>query len=374
MRSYLDPRFILLAAALSTVLASACGKRSGLDRGDASATALENPSPHAQSPGAGDTTSSEGPEFESGRFAAAPGEPAGDATSSRSGETTRIEPSAEPALPRASEPAPAPARRRATSNESSELSARGEAANKTTSRPHDSIRPREERPGLGTTWGETRESPVTSVDFVRDNAFTPTATNRIFYNDTEGVLAQTGQSSLSSLGRNLTELDNGFVTVEIVDPDGDPLPGTRSGSRSYVVGHDGDRYSIRIRNLEPYRIEVLATVDGLDVIDGTKGHFRKRGYVIRPSSSLTIDGFRRSTDSVASFRFGAVSDSYAARTSGDRNVGVIGIALFAERGCCAEPYSRHEIDRRETADPFPGQYARPPRPAQPIIRRREWIE
>jgi hypothetical protein len=55
-----------------------------------------------------------------------------------------------------------------------------------------------------------------------------------------------------------------------------------------------------------------------------------------------------------------VSDSYAARTSGDRNVGVVGVAFFAERD---SPWTTDEIRRRETADPFPGDktYAQPPR-------------
>jgi hypothetical protein len=62
-----------------------------------------------------------------------------------------------------------------------------------------------------------------------------------------------------------------------------------------------------------------------------------------------------------------VKDSYAARTSGDRNVGVIGIAVFRE-------YHRtygNRIDenrRRDDADPFPNRFAVPPPPAAPIIR------
>jgi hypothetical protein len=213
---------------------------------------------------------------------------------------------------------------------------------------------------------------VSTVSFERDNQYAPTATTRIFYNDKNGIVAQTGQRTTSAFGRNQTDLGNGFVTVEIVDPDGYPLPGLISGGRSYVVGHDGDRYAIRIRNNEQYRVEVVATVDGLDVIDGTKGNFGKRGYVIDAYSSVLIEGFRRSTNAVAAFRFGAVSDSYAARTGSDRNVGVIGVALFAERGCCVEPYPQHEVYKRETADPFPGQFARPPR--QPLARPQQWAE
>ena len=111
----------------------------------------------------------------------------------------------------------------------------------------------------------------------------------------------------------------------------------------------------------------MATVDGLDVLDGRPGSFAKRGYLVDANSSLEIDGFRRSTSAVAAFRFGSVKDSYAARTSGDRNVGVIGIAVFRE-------YNRaygNRIDenrRRDNADPFPNRFAVPPPPATPIIR------
>ena len=90
--------------------------------------------------------------------------------------------------------------------------------------------------------------------------------------------------------------------------------------------------------------------------------------------TLTIEGFRRSSSAVAAFRFGSVANSYAALTSGDRNVGVIGVAVFAER---SQPvprrptpvYTNREIEKRETADPFPRQYAQPPRP-RPMLEAR----
>ena len=74
---------------------------------------------------------------------------------------------------------------------------------------------------------------------------------------------------------------------------------------------------------------------------------------------VPCDGWRRSATQVAAFRFGRVSNSYAARTSGGRNVGVVGVALFAERG---SRWTTDEIRKRDTANPFPGDrnYARPP--------------
>ncbi|HON26571.1 MAG TPA: hypothetical protein PLJ73_11770, partial [Myxococcota bacterium] len=68
------------------------------------------------------------------------------------------------------------------------------------------------------------------------------------------------------------------------------------------------------------------------VIDGLAGDFnKKRGYVVAPYGMVIIDGFRISMQEVAAFRFSAVADSYAAKTSGDRNVGVIGVAVFTEK-------------------------------------------
>jgi len=76
----------------------------------------------------------------------------------------------------------------------------------------------------------------------------------------------------------------------------------------------------RLRELDSM-LEAVATVDGLDVSSGRPGSFDRRGYVLDPRETLRIEGFRRSMEEVAAFRFGAVSDSYAAEMGDDRNVG-----------------------------------------------------
>lgn len=221
--------------------------------------------------------------------------------------------------------------------------------------------PRETRPGLGTSWGETRTSRVSQVNFERSSQNNPFAVFQINYNDREGILAQTGESNFTNFQHNYLESPGRFVSVEIVDASGSPLQGLNRGDRTYVLGQDRDHYAIRVRNHDRQRFEVVATVDGLDVIDGSKASFGKRGYVLDSYGTILIEGFRRSSNAIAAFRFGSVADSYAAKTSGDRNVGVIGVAIFSERNRYPV-YTDGEIERRETADPFPGQYARPPRP------------
>jgi hypothetical protein len=152
------------------------------------------------------------------------------------------------------------------------------------------------------------------------------------------------------------------IEAMVADDRGRPLDSVWSAGRIYVVGKRGQRYGLRIRNRTAGRVEVVASVDGLDVIDGRRASLRKRGYVLEPHATITIDGFRRNLAEVAAFRFGAVSDSYAARTGDDRNVGVIGIAFYAEWGAPLPDEDRSdEAERRHAAQPFTDdRFAQPP--------------
>jgi hypothetical protein len=123
----------------------------------------------------------------------------------------------------------------------------------------------------------------------------------------------------------------GGYSVEAVDESGRALPTFEHRGRTYVLGSLGQRYLLRFRNGSARRVELVASVDGRDVVDGRPASFQKRGYVVEPWGELTVDGFRTSQDSVAAFRFSSVSRSYAARKGDARDVGVVGLAVFAER-------------------------------------------
>jgi hypothetical protein len=215
-----------------------------------------------------------------------------------------------------------------------------------------------ERPGLGTSWGEEVSSHVSSTSFYRQSDGSPDGLASLFYNDEAGVNAMS-RGSFLDYGDSVVPLAGGRITVSIVDANGSPLRAAHLDGRLVTVGSDGDRYMLRIDNHSPVRVEAVATVDGLDVIDGQDGSMQKRGYVIAPYDTLDIEGFRESAGSVRAFRFGSVSDSYAARRGKDRNVGVVGVAVFRERGSDFR-WSPEELDRRETADPFPSHFAPPP--------------
>ena len=118
--------------------------------------------------------------------------------------------------------------------------------------------------------------------------------------------------------------------VQIIRENGETLPTFSLKDRFYVQGNANERYTIRVTNPTPNRIEAVVSVDGLDVVDGENGDLRKRGYVVPPYGETRIEGFRTSSADVATFRFSAVTDSYAGKKGKARNVGVIAVALFEE--------------------------------------------
>jgi hypothetical protein len=140
--------------------------------------------------------------------------------------------------------------------------------------------------------------------------------------------------------------------------DGSPAPSFWHDGESYVMGHTGERYVIRVVNHSGRRIEAVVTVDGRDVVDGKAGDFRnKRGYLVSAWGQVDIDGWRLSESRAAAFRFSSVADSYAARTGNAREVGVIGVAVFPERAyqprpipvpppCCIDHYRDDEYSYR----------------------------
>jgi hypothetical protein len=225
----------------------------------------------------------------------------------------------------------------------------------------------DERPGLGTAYGESRRSSVETVGFRRANPSTPDVVFEVRYDDVDGVRAAAAPRrtrSWSNPGfdgaRSSDALQqHGGLSFALLDARGEILPAAVVAGDLWALGQPDARYSLAIANDTSSAFEVVASVDGLDVIDGRPASFGKRGYIVDPFSSVVIDGWRTSEDTVAAFRFSAIEDSYAERMGDGRNVGVIGAAFFREAAPSRDGWDRWsppaDTWRRETADPFPGR-------------------
>ena len=135
--------------------------------------------------------------------------------------------------------------------------------------------------------------------------------------------------------------------VEIYDrTEGRVLPIYWHDGRRYVVGKPGNEYAIRVRNGSAGRVLAVMSVDGVNVITGDTASPQQSGYVLAPYESTEIAGWRTSLSRTAAFYFTSLPDSYAARTGRPDNVGVIGVAIFAER---PRPVALDELRRKEAA-------------------------
>lgn len=129
------------------------------------------------------------------------------------------------------------------------------------------------------------------------------------------------------------------VTLEA--PDGSPLPTFQHSGGSFVLGEPGERYNVRVYNPTGERVEAVITVDGRDAVSGEVGDYvAQRGYLIEPWGSVVVEGFRRSLDEVAAFRFTSRGGSYSARRGTPQNVGVVGVAVFPEKPRAPRPVVR----------------------------------
>lgn len=112
---------------------------------------------------------------------------------------------------------------------------------------------------------------------------------------------------------------------------GNPVKEYYKDGQVYVEGREGQKYSIKIRNMGYNRILAVPTVDGLSVMDGKPASFDSNGYIIDGYDSLTIDGWRTSDKEVAEFFFSCHDHAYAELKGKGGNQGVIGVAVFNEK-------------------------------------------
>jgi len=121
------------------------------------------------------------------------------------------------------------------------------------------------------------------------------------------------------------------LDVEVFDREsGRVLPVYWHDGERHIAGEPGHEYEIRLRNRGGGRLLAVTSVDGVNVISGRTATPHGSGYVLDPWTPVSIDGWRKSLDTVAAFYFTALPDSYAARTGRPDNVGVIGVAIFRE--------------------------------------------
>ena len=172
---------------------------------------------------------------------------------------------------------------------------------------------------LGTKWGDDVSSHVTKVDLHRVSG-EPIAEASIRY----------ASKNFKGKAVNSLSIAAGKVNFSVVDDQGKELPMIRDGKNYYVKAKEGQSYQLRYENNTSNTYEIVASVDGLDVLNGQEASKYSSGYVLNTHDTLSIEGFRKSDNAVASFTFGKPDESYAANSSNGSidNTGIIGTVVF----------------------------------------------
>ncbi len=211
----------------------------------------------------------------------------------------------------------------------------------------------QDRPGLGTSAGQEKYSQMETTRLLRKSD-TPDAVDSFHYNDETGAKAMAGV-----LGGSISKRSGLFpaagerLKVGLVRY-GDAYPHFDINGKRIVIGENGAHYEVRLENRTKKRIEIVLSVDGLNVLTGKAASPQQHGFVLEPKHWYNVDGFRKDSTTVRSFVFGSVSRSKAAAKGGASNVGVVGLAVFEEDEARAKAELRKEQLARESANAFPG--------------------
>ena len=193
---------------------------------------------------------------------------------------------------------------------------------------------------LGTKWGDEVTSHVTEVNLKRLSD-QPIAESQVRYANKQYQGKTVNSISLAA----------GKISFSIVDDADAVLPLFREGQSYYLAGQDGQSYQLKYENHTDSTFEVVASVDGIDVLDGSTASRTNSGYVLHPHSELKIEGFRKSDSAVASFTFSKPEDAYAANSNNGliQNTGIIGTVIYQ----LETPDSKDEINDSSKYAPAP---------------------
>ena len=126
--------------------------------------------------------------------------------------------------------------------------------------------------------------------------------------------------------------DKTNVEVEIISASGKPVRKYSLEGKTFIEGKKGSEFSIKIKNPNAGRVEVVISVDGLSVITGKRANTKSDGYIIPGYDSVVIDGWRISDDKVRKFFFTDKEASYVSKKDGDdTNCGVISVVAYLEK-------------------------------------------
>lgn len=123
-----------------------------------------------------------------------------------------------------------------------------------------------------------------------------------------------------------------YQGVEVsVNVNGRPVRTHLHDGKFYIESREGTQYTLEFKNNNAFRVEVVASVDGLSVINGKLASASDSGYVVPAWGRLSIKGYRKDNVEVGAFKFTSKANAYATEKGSSENTGVIAFAIWREK-------------------------------------------
>ncbi len=196
---------------------------------------------------------------------------------------------------------------------------------------------------------------------------TPQLLARSFYGPQEVTATLVEElEDVARPARSMTRMGNGMISIRLQDERGRRLPAVECGGHLIVLGAAGQACQLVVKNETDVPVEILPSMDGLDLETGAPTDLERRGRIVPPRDKTVFATISGGDGKAEPLRFREVADTGALyRTSPGGTLGSIAVAVFLPKGANSFE-SRPSLERRKPALPgTPG--ALPQRRYEPML-------
>ncbi len=128
-------------------------------------------------------------------------------------------------------------------------------------------------------------------------------------------------------------MENQHVSLVLETKDSRVIRSYEHDGKTFVQSVEDTDYQLRIKNKTNGRVKVVASVDGLNILNGEPVSDKpdEPGYLLNAFAEELFKGFRVDENTVAAFRFTKKEGGYAQSKGMGASSGVIALRVFSEK-------------------------------------------
>ncbi len=196
----------------------------------------------------------------------------------------------------------------------------------------------------------TKPVIVATDEWQRATPKTPQMLARCFYGPralTDALVLEMQDTALPA--RRWTRIGNGMISLRVENDRGRRLPALQCGGYLVVSGDPGQAWQLIVQNETDVPVEILPSVDGLDLETGEAADLQRRGRIVPPREKTVFTTMAGEEGKAVPLTFREVPDTSALhRLTPTGTLGMVGVAVFLPEGRDSFD-SRPLLERRQPA-------------------------